>query len=105
MPVREREIELALRRERLCWTAAAQREALSRHLEALQPLLNGADRIIAAAVWVKRRPELIVGLLALLAMSSRKTRAFLWRWGKRGFFFWQLLHSQRAQWSGIWRER
>lgn len=82
--------ELALRKQLLQLEAAAQRDALARHADGLQPLFHAADQVRTGAQWVGRHLEVAVGGIALVAATRPKARRFLWRWGRRAFVAWRL---------------
>lgn len=83
-------IELALARQRLQIEAAAQREALTGHIQGLQPVFSAADQVQAGVHWLGRHPEILAGMVALLAATRSNTRRFIWRWGRRAFLGWRL---------------
>lgn len=93
-----REVELALIRQRLQFDGARQRETLARCFGELAPLFTAADRLADGVGWLRRHPELAVGAFTLL-VASRRMRAFLWRWSKRGFLLWQLWRRYRASFA------
>lgn len=91
-------LERALAIERLRLAAAAQREDMRRHLEALAPACAVLDQVRAGVQWASRHPELVVAASALLAALSPRLRRFLWRWSKRGFFVWQFWRRRASGW-------
>ena len=84
------EIERALTKQRLLIASAAQRDALARYAQGLQPAFAVADRLHSVARWVERHPEYVAAGVAVLAATSSTTRRLLWRWSRRGFVVWRL---------------
>lgn len=81
-----RVLELALKKQRLQWQIAAQREELGRFGAGLAPALGAADRVREGARWLRRHPEAVAaGVTALVVARPR----VVWRWARRGFFAWQ----------------
>lgn len=90
-------VELALEKQRLRLEAASQRLELSRHAIGLTPVFDAADRVHEGMRWMGRHPEIVAGSIALLAAARPGARRFLWRWGGRAFFAWQLWRE-----GGFW---
>lgn len=88
-------IELALQKQLLQLEAAAQRDALARHADGLQPLFHAADQVHAGAQWIGRHPETAVGGIAFIAAVRPGARRLLWRWGRRAFIAWRLWRDNR----------
>jgi hypothetical protein len=94
------ELELALKKQRLQWTAVQLRGDFSRHAIALTPVFATADNVIEGIHWLRQRPQLVVaGAVALVAARPRRA----WRLARRSFFVWQTwsrlqrwLHRQPA---------
>lgn len=79
-------LALALKKQRLQWEIAAQREQLARYGSGLAPAFGAADRVRDGARWLRRHPEAVAaGIAALVAVRPRVA----WRWARRGFFAWQ----------------
>lgn len=93
-----RELELALKRQRLQLAAETERQALAKAVAELDPLFAAADHVAAGIAYTRRHPELVVAAVALLAAINRRARAFLWRWSKRGFVIWRFWRKIRMQW-------
>ena len=89
------EIERGLAKQRLLIASAAQRDALARYAQGLQPVFAVADHLHAGARWAERHPELVAAGVAILAASSSATRRFLWRWSRRGFVAWRIWRDGR----------
>jgi len=81
-----RDIELALKKQRLQLRSAALREQMAEQAKVLDPVFLAADRVGNAIGWLRRHPELIVAALVAIAVA-RPRRAF--RWARRAFFAWQ----------------
>lgn len=79
--------QLAERRRQLVARAAAERDALAHALEPWRGRLALADRGVAAVRYVARRPALIAGAVAALAVLRPK-RATTWL--LRGLRVWQM---------------
>ncbi len=92
-----REVELALKKQRLQIQSAALRARLGQQAQALQAPLAAVDRVRAGYGWLRDRPYIWVG--AAVALAVMRPRA-AWRWLKRGFFWWQGARRLRG-----WLER
>ena len=64
----DRQQELAARRQALCAQSEIQREHLSRTVEDIETRLAGIDRGIAIARHVIRKPLVLAGGIALIAL-------------------------------------
>lgn len=82
-----RQLELALKRQRLQWQAQSQRQELGRHFQVFLPAFTAADRIRTGAHFLRAHPQWLAGAAVILAVL-RPRRA--WRWSKRGFVAWRL---------------
>ena len=80
-------IHLAERRSLLVKLAAAQRTALTHHMEPWRARLALADRGVAVFRYMGRHPALMVGAALLLA-ALRPQRAG--KWLSRGWVMWQI---------------
>lgn len=83
----DRQLELALKRQRLQWQADSQRQDLERHFRVFLPAFNASDRVRNGAIFLRRHPQWLAGAALVLA-ALRPRRA--WRWSKRGFIAWRL---------------
>ncbi len=83
-------IELALEKQRLQLSCAAQRNALAAHAAGLMPLFDAADQARTGVRWVRQNPEIVAGGVAVLAATRPGARRFFWRWGRRAFVAWRL---------------
>lgn len=79
-------LELALKKQRLQIAGAGLRSDIARHSTGLAPIFTGADFVVDAVRYMRRRPELVVAAGVALIVS-RPSRA--WRWGRRAFVGWQ----------------
>jgi hypothetical protein len=87
-----RQIELALKRQRLQLRAAEQRLALREDLARFAPLCSAADTLRSGIGQVRRHPEWLVGA-ALVVVIARPRAAF--RWLQRGVVAWQFARQMR----------
>lgn len=78
--------QIHVRRERLVAKAAAQRDEVALLLAPLAGPLAMADRGVAAAVYVRTHPEIVLIAAAALVVLSPK-RAL--RWARRAFAVWR----------------
>lgn len=83
----ERQLALALKKQRLQIKSDALREQWQQHARGLAPTLAVADQVRAGIGWLKQHPEVTVG--AGVALAVAKPRA-VWRWLRRGFTVWQV---------------
>ncbi len=84
--MRDRLVQIRLRRERLVAKAAAQREVLAQDLETLAPAIRVVDRGLAGIVWLRAHPGvLLVAGGVMLVLRPRRTL----RWSIRLFSLWQ----------------
>ena len=99
MRAHRRDIELALRKQRLQMQSAALRERLASHAEGLVPALSLVDGVRSGWHWLWRHPLLpAVAGLALVALRPRASLRLL----RRGVVIWQLLRRLR-RWAGSGR--
>ncbi|MGB4467235.1 MAG: YqjK family protein [Azovibrio sp.] len=87
-------LELREQRGVLRARCAAQRQAVALDSAGLQSLCALADRVQQGAGWVRRHPQVVGGVAALLVLL--KPRRF-WRWGRRGLIAWQTWRSLRRR--------
>ncbi len=86
-------VELALKRQRLQLQAAAQRVMIVQALESAAPAFGAAEKVRSGLRWAKAHPEWLAGIGVALLVA--RPRAFF-RWAKRGFFVWRSLHRLRG---------
>lgn len=87
-----RQLELALRRQRLQLEAASQRRTIAEEAGGLVPLLAAGDRVRAGMHYLRQHPEWVVAA-ALVVVVVKPRAAF--RWARRGVLVWQI--SRRAR--------
>ena len=87
-----RTLELALKKQRLQFKSDILRKQWCDHARGLTPVLDAADRVRAGYVWLRRHPEVVVGVGVAVAVA--KPRA-VWRWFKRGVVAWQFWRRGR----------
>jgi hypothetical protein len=80
------ELELALKKQRLQLKGEALRADFGRHAAGLRPLCAGGDLALDGVHWLRRHPEIAVGVGAAL-LVARPSR--VWRWARRALFAWQ----------------
>lgn len=89
-------LELALKKQRLQLRSAALRNEWVACAAGVRPLLDSADRVRAAGVWLRRHPEIWVGVGIALVVARPRVA---WRWVRRGVAAWQLWRKGRS-WLG-----
>ena len=91
--MKQRQLELALRKQRLLVQSASQRRQMAAYAQGLQPLLATADKAVAGALWVKQHP-------AVIAVSSAAFFIFrprsLVRLAMRSYSAWRLVQAFRG---------
>lgn len=85
--------ELASRKARLAAECARQRLVLAEELGDWQARLRAADRVIAAARFLKAHPVAIAAVVGLVAIVGRRQ---LLRWAGRGLLVWRSLQTVRT---------
>lgn len=99
--MRDRQLEIRLRRERLIARAAAQRESVAHDLDALAPAIRVVDRGIAGVAWLRAHPGvLLAGAGVMLVLRPGRTL----RWSLRIFSAWQAYRRLTAR-LGVVRSR
>lgn len=83
----QREIALALKRQRLQFHAAAQRQELAAAVQPFTPLFAGADKVNDGVHYLKAHPETLAAAAIVMAVL-RPARSF--RWARRAFSAWRL---------------
>jgi len=91
--VSPRQVELALKKQRLQIRSAALREDFSACAAGIQPAFALADRGGAAVRWLRSHP--LVPAAALGVLLAARPRTVL-RWARRGFLAWQTLRRLRS---------
>lgn len=87
-----RQLELALRKQRLQLQCEAERAALAAHVAGLAPAFKAADTTLAAMDWLRTQPRLLIGVAAAALFLRPR---WMWRWGVRGFSLWRLTQALR----------
>jgi hypothetical protein len=89
-----RQVQLALKRQRLELEAAAQRREFADSLRPFRPLFSAVDGVNHGIHYLKVHPEIpAVAALALIILRPRK----VFRWARRGFFAWRLWGNLRSK--------
>lgn len=88
-----RQIELALKKQRLQMRSAVLREQLSRYATMARPAFAFADRGRATWRWLRRHP--IIPVAISVALLVARPYAAL-RWAQRGFLAWQAVRKVRG---------
>jgi hypothetical protein len=97
----QRDLELALRKQRLLIHSQALREQWGAQAQALRPVATGVDRVRAGVRWMRAHPQAIfAGALVLGVLRPRAA----FRWARRGFVIWGLWRKLR-QHQDVMRER
>lgn len=89
-----RQIELALRKQRLQLKSAILRDEFAAHATALSPLFAAGDKVHDGALWLRRNPEIAVAAGVALLVARPRT---LFRWARRSVVAWQAW-SQLSAW-------
>lgn len=88
-----RQLDLALRKQKLQLRADAQREDLSRRLDGIDGALDRADGLREHLAWARERiPVLSVALITVLLVRPR----FTLRLAKRAWVGWLLVRQVRS---------
>lgn len=85
---------LSERRQQLVAQAAAQRTALAQNIDPLRSPLALADKGLAAVRYVKQRPVLMIGAVALLGTLLRPLHVGKWLQG--GLAAFQVVRNIRS---------
>lgn len=88
-----RQVELALKKQRLRIRSAVLRGDFSAYAAGCKPAFRVADRGGSVLCWLRRHP--LVPVAAMVALLVARPRAAL-RWAQRGFFAWQTLRRLRG---------
>ena len=88
-----RQVELALKKQRLLLRSAALRENFGNYATTWMPVFAAGDRVRTGLLWLRRHPLLPV--VAMIAALVARPRGLL-RWARRGFFAWQALRKLRT---------
>lgn len=88
-----RQVELALKKQRLLMRSGALRDNFGNYATVWMPVFAAADRVRAGLRWLRRHPLLPV--VSLIAVLVARPRGVL-RWVRRGYFAWQALRRLRT---------
>jgi hypothetical protein len=83
----QRDLELALKKQRLQLRSALLRQQMSAHAANIAPLGTAVDGLRSAVAWLRAHPLLPIAA-AVALIVARPRRAL--RWGNRAFSLWQL---------------
>ncbi len=92
-----RQLELALKRQRLEFQVAAQRRELAECVRPFMPVISGLDSVHRGIHYLKTHPE-ISAVAAVVVFILRPGRAF--RWLRHGFSAWRLWGNLRRRLHG-----
>lgn len=87
-----RELELALRRQRLQLKSASQRQTIAQAAGNLAPVFAAGDRVRSGYLYLKQHPEWLIG--AAIVLTIAKPRA-MFGWVRRGVVVWQISRRVR----------
>lgn len=90
----QRDLELALKKQRLVLRSAALRVHLTREAGQLKPAFSTVDQIREALSWIREHLHIIAVVSAAALVARPRT---LFRWGRRGYFVWKALRSLRQR--------
>lgn len=88
-----REVELALKKQRLQIQSATLRTRLARQARGFEPALDAIDLVRSGCAWVRQRPYIPLALV--LGVGVARPR-FVWRWLRRAWLGWQLVQRVRG---------
>ena len=81
----QRQLELALKRQRLQFRSGEQRGQLAESAVALAPVFLVAEYCRTGIRWVRDHPAVTVGALAALLVAKPR---LVFRWGRRAWLVW-----------------
>lgn len=81
-----KEVELALKKQRLQFKSATLRRDLTEDMKGAAPAFRTVEQVRAGLVWLRAHPQLVVGV-AIAVLVVRPTSG--WRWARRGVIAWQ----------------
>ena len=90
----QRQIELALKKQRLQFRCAEQRRELAQGLMPLVPAFALAETIRNGARWVREHPAISAGVLAAFFVAKPRVAV---RWARRAWLAWQVWRKLRLQ--------
>jgi hypothetical protein len=80
-----RQLELALKKQRLQFRSAEQRRQLAASAAALTPVFLVAEYFRTGVRWVRSHPAITVGTLVALFVAKPR---LVFRWGRRAWLVW-----------------
>jgi hypothetical protein len=80
-----RQIELALKKQRLLFRSAEQRRQLAADMLALTPVLSAVEHLRSSVRWMRDNPVIVVGTLVALVVARPHT---VFRWTRRLWLAW-----------------
>lgn len=95
----ERQLQLALRRQRLQMRSEQLRGQWQQHMANLAPAVATANRVGDGVRWLQRHPEIIAGVGVAAVVARPKTA---WRWLRRSWVAWRFWQKRRhwLDWLG-----
>ena len=92
--MRQRQLELALKKQQLLLDCASQRIQLAEHAAGVQPLFAGADRVVEAAHWARQHPISIAAASAAVFVLRPRLILSL---GMRAMGWWKIVQTLRGR--------
>lgn len=84
--ISQRQLELALKKQRLQYRCAEQRRELARGLMPLLPAFALAETVRSGVRWAREHPALSAGMLVAIIVAKPR---FAMRWARRAWLTWQ----------------
>jgi hypothetical protein len=88
-----RELELALKKQRLQLQSAALRAHLAQQTRAFEPAAGAVDMVRLGYSFLRGRPYVWVAAAVVLVVAKPSA---VWRWLKRGAVWWQAAQQMRG---------
>ena len=85
-----REVELALKKQRLQMRSAELRDTFAGYAATWAPVFAVGDKVQAGWIWLRRHPALPVATLVAVLVARPRS---VFRWVKRGYIAWQALRK------------
>ena len=82
-------LDLALKKQRLLLESERLREKFARNGRGVQPAFQAADLAVAGLQWMKRHPEVVVGVAVAFVVARPKTVWRMGRWIYAGWGTWK----------------
>lgn len=82
-------LELALNKQRLLMESSRLRENFARSGRGVKPMFHAADLAVAGVQWIKRHPEVVVGVAVTFVVARPKTVWRIGRWAYAGWGAWK----------------